>query len=254
MFRSCLLKSAAATISTPPRTKCPAPLFSSSTAVTTTTSLRRRSLSSNSSNSSSGNSSSSASSSSGSTSNSVSNNIASKKTFQNEEELMTFLHQANSTMEQYHNTRELMKRGKLPRHASHPANQPGYSGPAAAGGGSSSAIQMAVGVGVFLLAFMSTPFLGKRIAQDAEFRQKYIPAWYDYSVKEPEDAWTAEEFHEQGRIVEQALRRRAAAAAAAAASTDKEAELELTDEQKLRAMWDRVHPGLADGESLHEED
>jgi hypothetical protein len=290
MLRSCtMLKSAAATcinttrprlvvvLTLPPSLwKCPS-LPSSLT--TTTRTLGRRRLSSNSS-----------SSSSSSTSTAGGNNSIKNNKFANEAERMAYLTQANATMEQYHNARQLMKRGKLPRHASHPANNSGGGGQYSeySGGASNTfidqnagKIQLAV-VSIFFVAFACMPFLGKRIAQDAEFRKRYIPSWYDYTVPVPEHAWTREELYQQQLIIEQALRRRAAAgdfapnklqdlqkklgneAAAVAsgsggdgengtmnyaASSDEAAEI-----SRRKKLWDKVHPGLDDDETANEDE
>jgi hypothetical protein len=104
-------------------------------------------------------------------------------------ERQAYLHEANRTMETYHETRELMRQGKLPAKY----NGKGDSHNKMAGGATQTT-QLAI-VGLFLLAFLSTPMIGRKIAQDDEFRQKYIPSWYDFTVKKPENPWTRDELH-----------------------------------------------------------
>jgi hypothetical protein len=82
--------------------------------------------------------------------------------------------EANAQMEKYHEARELLKQGKLKSVNEH-------RGPKHAG-----TIQAGI-VAVFLVAFVTMPFLGKKIAQDEEFREKWVPAWYDFTVKKPEN-------------------------------------------------------------------
>merc|ERR1719287_253712 len=53
-----------------------------------------------------------------------------------------------------------------------------------------------LGLGVSLLCtFILSPFIGRKIAYDDEFRKKYIPKWYDYSIEQPKSAWTREELN-----------------------------------------------------------
>ena len=66
-----------------------------------------------------------------------------------------------------------MRRGELPSVNAH-------RGPRHAG-----KMQAAVAA-AFLGLFVCTPFLGRRIARDDEFRQKWVPKWYDYTVQKPE--------------------------------------------------------------------
>ncbi|KAL7447898.1 hypothetical protein ACHAWC_000193 [Mediolabrus comicus] len=55
-----------------------------------------------------------------------------------------------------------------------------------------------LGLGVSLLcSFLATPFIGRKIAYDEEFKKKYIPSWYDYTLEKPKSAWTRAELQEQ---------------------------------------------------------
>jgi hypothetical protein len=170
------------------------------------------------------------------------------------------LKDANAQMQKYHETRELKRQGKLVN--LNGKNQQSNSATAAQAG-----IMVA-----FLLAFMSTPFLGKKIAQDEEFRNKYIPAWYDFTVKRPEHAWTRDELHEQMLQVQHDIHTRAIAGEFtpeklqelqnAMQTPNGSSSLALDDlyhphrkgidRTKIPKEWDMVHPGLASDEDLDE--
>jgi len=113
-----------------------------------------------------------------------------------EAERQAYLRTANEQMKRYHDTRELMRQGKLPSKNAH--RGPQHAGKA----------QAAV-AGVFLVLFIAMPFLGRKIARDDDFREKWIPKWYDYTVQKPENPWTREELHEQMLRVQMQLRERA---------------------------------------------
>jgi len=116
---------------------------------------------------------------------------------------------------------------------------------------SQNAIQMSLMISL-AAAFIASPILGKKIAQDDEFRDKYIPSWYDFRVKAPESAWTRNELHEQLVAVEREMRERAIRGDF---HPDKLEELkrsmqprsDLTDEDIMYAEkygWGRIHPGV----------
>lgn len=116
---------------------------------------------------------------------------------------------------------------------------------------SQNAIQLSLMISL-TLAFIASPILGKKIAQDDEFREKYIPAWYDFRVKSPESAWTREELHEQLVSVERDMRERAIRGEF---TPDKLEELkrnlqprsDLSEEDLHYAKkygWGKVHPGV----------
>jgi hypothetical protein len=172
------------------------------------------------------------------------------------------LKDANAQMQKYHETRALMKQGKLK--ILNTKNQQSSSATAAQAG-----IMV-----VFLFAFLSTPFLGKKIAQDEEFRKKYIPSWYDYTVKKPENAWTRDELHEQMLQVQHDIHTRAIAgeftpeklqalqdamqspnnSSSAALDDLYHPHRQGMDRSKIPKEWDMVHPGLAADEELDERD
>jgi hypothetical protein len=112
-----------------------------------------------------------------------------------------YLRDANNVMQQYHTTRELMKQGKLGNNNTN--NRSSSS--------SSTVYLQGTIAGLFVIAFMSMPFLGKKIATDDEFRKRYVPSWYDYTVPKPDKAWTRQELHEQMLDVQRTLHERAIA-------------------------------------------
>jgi hypothetical protein len=159
-----------------------------------------------------------------------------------------YLKEANKQMQKYHDTRELMKAGKL-------VSKNQHRGPKNAAGA-----QMAV-VGLFLAAFLSMPFLGKKIAQDDEFRAKWIPAFYDFTVKKPENPWTREELHEQMLQIQQDIRSRAIRGEFTPEKLQQmKGSLEGLDypersgmeRSKIPKEWTKIHPGLDDDEELNE--
>lgn len=163
---------------------------------------------------------------------------------------MEYLHKADRTMQTYEEAKQLFKQGKFK--AQQEANARG------ANRTSTSLIQMGI-VGTFIAAFLVTPFLGKKIAHDHEFREKWIPSWYDYTVKKPDNPWTRDELHEQMIQVQTELRERAIRGDFA---PDKLQELQRNleynphrkdlDTSNVPEGWDRIHPGIEDNESVHE--
>lgn len=148
---------------------------------------------------------------------------------------------ASRKMASYEEARILAKQGKLK------SKRRGQSDNVK----SQNAIQMSL-LATLTLAFIASPILGKKIAQDEEFRQKYVPAWYDFRVKSPESAWTREELHEQLVQVERDIRERAIRGDF---TPDKLEEMkrnmqprsDLSEEDLEYAHkygWGRIHPGV----------
>jgi hypothetical protein len=164
-----------------------------------------------------------------------------------------YLKEANVQMQKYHEARELLKQGKL-------KNVNAHRGPRHAG-----VAQQACVLAVFLAAFVAMPFVGKKIATDDEFRQKWVPAWYDFTVPKPENPWTREELHEQMLAVQKDVHERAIAGEftpeklqalqnsllSPAAAYPHRVGL---DRSQVPAEWDRIHPGLEDNEKVDESD
>jgi hypothetical protein len=159
-----------------------------------------------------------------------------------------YLKEANRQMEKYHQTRELFKQGKL-------KSQNAHRGPKNAAGA-----QMAV-VGFFLAAFLSMPFLGKKIAQDEEFKKKWVPKFMDYTVPKPENPWTRDELHEQMLQIQRDIRERAIAGEftpeklqqmqGSLAGLDYPHRAGI-DKSKIPKGWDKIHPGVDDDEDVNE--
>mmetsp|Transcript_18415 Transcript_18415/g.25964 ORF Transcript_18415/g.25964 Transcript_18415/m.25964 type:complete len:165 (-) Transcript_18415:1232-1726(-) len=93
------------------------------------------------------------------------------------------LHEANEKMRSYYVNRPPIEVLRAKRRVSQQRN-------------GEHAIQKVLLAG-FLMAFLATPFFGKRIATDKEFKEKWIPSWYDYSIDKPKSEWTREDFHDQ---------------------------------------------------------
>lgn len=116
---------------------------------------------------------------------------------------------------------------------------------------SQNAIQMSL-LATLTLAFIASPILGKKIAQDEEFREKYVPTWYDFRVKSPESAWTREELHEQLVQVERDIRERAIRGDFTPDKLDEmkrnmQPRNDLSEEDLHYANkygWGRIHPGV----------
>lgn len=102
------------------------------------------------------------------------------------------------------------------------------------------------------LAFIASPFLGKKIAQDKEFRDKYVPSWYDFRIKSPDSAWTRQELHEQLVEVERDMRERAIRGEFTPEKLEElkrrmQPRSDLTEEDLYYAEkygWGKVHPGV----------
>lgn len=115
-------------------------------------------------------------------------------------------------------------------------------------------IQLAL-VSSFLVAFITAAMLGKKIAQDEQFRNKYVPAWYDFTIKKPEHAWTRDELHEQMVEVQRELHERAIRG---------EFTREKLEEMRRHAYgvnpdddehgWGQLHPGVDEDEAIYEDE
>lgn len=109
-------------------------------------------------------------------------------------------------------------------------------------------------VSSFLAAFVTAAMLGKKIAQDEQFRAKYVPAWYDFTVDKPK-GWTRDELHEQMVQVQRELHERAIRG---------EFTREKLEEMRRHAYganpeedehgWSQLHPGVDDDEAIYEDE
>lgn len=114
-------------------------------------------------------------------------------------------------------------------------------------------IQFAL-VSSFLVAFLSTPFLGRRIAQDDEFRNSYIPKWYDYTLEKPDYAWSREELHEQLVELQRQLHERAIAGDFSPEKLDgMRRHFAGVDPDNDPHGWGKLHPGVDDDEDIEDD-
>lgn len=148
---------------------------------------------------------------------------------------------ANKAMKGYTQTRILAKQGRLPSKNRRQSEE--YQ--------SANAIQFSLFISLGI-AFIISPILGRKIAHDKEFREKYIPEWYDFRIQPPKSAWTRQELHEQIIDVERDMRERAIRGDF---TPEKLTELkqslqprsDLSEEDIAMAQkygWGNIHPGL----------
>jgi hypothetical protein len=98
-----------------------------------------------------------------------------------------------------------------------------------------------------------TPFLGRRIAQDKEFRDKYIPAWYDFTLKKPQHAWTRQEIHEQIVQVQKELHERAIRGDFTEDKLDN-MRRHFANRPPEEHGWDLLHPGIDEDDDVFDDD
>lgn len=110
-------------------------------------------------------------------------------------------------------------------------------------------------VGSFLVAFIATPFLGREIAINPDFRKRFVPDWYDFSIIKPKSEWTRAAFHERFVLHQQELHERAIRGDFSPDKLDgvKQAELQQryfdgADPTNDQHGWGKLHPGLEDDE------
>mmetsp|Transcript_6696 Transcript_6696/g.12595 ORF Transcript_6696/g.12595 Transcript_6696/m.12595 type:complete len:183 (-) Transcript_6696:2050-2598(-) len=110
-------------------------------------------------------------------------------------------------------------------------------------------------VSTFLCAFLITPLLGKKIALDEEFRKKYVPSWYDYSLEKPDYAWTRQELHEQMIELQNELAERAIRGEFTPEKLEqmKAQRRQFMGKEKSEHGWDQLHPGLDDDDDLEDD-
>ena len=104
-----------------------------------------------------------------------------------------------------------------------------------------------------LCAFILTPFLGRKIAYDEEFRANYVPSWFDYTVDKPTSEWTREELHEQIVLLQQQLHQRAIRGEFTPEKLEEiRRNLDRKPEQEEYAHFAKLHPGVDDDEELED--
>jgi len=109
-------------------------------------------------------------------------------------------------------------------------------------------------ISTFLCLFLFTPFLGKKIAQDEEFRKKYIPAYYDYTLEKPDYAWTRQELHEQMVQLQKELHERAINGEFTPEKLEEmRRHFNGVDPKNDEHGWGKIHPGVDDDEDVEDD-
>jgi hypothetical protein len=104
------------------------------------------------------------------------------------------------------------------------------------------------------VTFVCSPFLGRRIAQDEEFRKSFIPSWYDFTLTKPEHAWTRQELHEQMVELQRELHERAIRGDFTPEKLDEmRRHFEGVDPKEDTHGWGKLHPGVDDDEDLEDD-
>jgi len=166
------------------------------------------------------------------------------------EERNEAIRNANKAMKGYTQTRILAKQGKLPSKNRRQSEE--YQ--------SQNMIQLSLFISLGL-AFIVSPILGRKIAHDEEFREKYIPDWYDFRVKPPKSAWTRQELHDQIVDVERDMRERAIKGDFTPEKLEElkqtlQPRSDLSSEDIVMAKkygWGAIHPGV-DPDDYDEDD
>jgi len=104
------------------------------------------------------------------------------------------------------------------------------------------------------VSFLCSPFLGRRIAQDEEFRNSFIPSWYDFTLTKPENPWTRKELHEQMVELQRELHERAIRGDFTPEKLDEmRRHFEGVDPKEDIHGWGKLHPGVDDDEDLEDD-
>jgi len=162
----------------------------------------------------------------------------------NNEKKEAYLRQANAQMARYHETRELLRQGKLPPNPEN-AKYSQQQGSADVG-----YLQGGV-VLVLLLGLIVQPYLNKRMLRDPEFKEQYGPYLQLFNFQttlgrtDHLKPWTREELHEQRIAVERDLRERAIRGDFANPQAAAEAD--------VPEAWRKIHPGMDQDEEWNEE-
>ena len=103
-------------------------------------------------------------------------------------------------------------------------------------------------------AFILSPFLGRKIAYDEEFKNNYIPNWFDFTLNKPKNAWTKEELHEQIVQLQKQLHERVIRGEFTPEKLD-EMRRNLDRGVPVKeeyAHFAKLHPGVDDDEELED--
>lgn len=102
-------------------------------------------------------------------------------------------------------------------------------------------------------AFLLTPFIGRKIAYDEAFRNKYVPSWYDYTLEKPKNAWSREELQQQVMMLQKKLHERAIAGEFTPEKLDQmRRTMHEKPEEEEYAHFAQLHPGVDDDEELED--
>jgi len=156
------------------------------------------------------------------------------------EEVTEKMRQANEKMRQYHINRppiHVLQKSKLRNSR---GDQHLY-------------IQLAA-VSTLLTAFLLTPFIGRKIARDEDFRKKYIPSWYDFTLEKPDYAWTRKELHEQLVELQKELHEKAIKGEFTPEKIDEmRRHFAGAEPENDPHGWGKIHPGLDDDEDIEDD-
>ena len=101
--------------------------------------------------------------------------------------------------------------------------------------------------------FLITPFLGRKIAYDEEFKEKYVPSWYDFTVERPKNAWTKEELQREITMLQTKLHERAIAGEFTPEKLEAmRRTINRKPEKEEHAHFAKMHPGVDDDEELED--
>ena len=108
-------------------------------------------------------------------------------------------------------------------------------------------------VGSFVASIGIAAMLGKKIATDPEFRKRFVPSWYDFTVSKPKSAWTRAEFHEQMVQTQRELHERAIRGDFSKEKLDSlRRHFEGVDPEEDDHGWGKLHPGVDDDEDIED--
>jgi hypothetical protein len=97
-------------------------------------------------------------------------------------------------------------------------------------------------------------FFKQKIATDDEFREKYIPKFYDYSIEKPDYAWTRAELHEQMVQLQMDLHKRAINGEFTPEKLEEmRRHFDGVNPEKDEHGWGKIHPGVDDDEDIEED-
>ena len=146
------------------------------------------------------------------------------------------LREANAKMREYAMNRPPIEKVKRKRKAN-----------------SEHTLQMALAAS-FVTVFLATPLIGRKIAQDEEFKEKYVPKFYDFTLEKPANPWTRKELHEQLVALQAELHEKAIAGEFTPEKLDEmRRHFAGVDPKNDPHGWGKLHPGVDDDEDLEDD-